>query len=91
MAMTNASFRGERVNFADRNKDTKPVMVTNPRATRPLHIPDGVFEGTWQAYLIKFTAHGEEYVADVNEPIAGPEIPCQVTCCANQLTVKASG
>lgn len=51
-------------------------------------LPDGVYQGVWGGYHVRFAVHDVTYECQTTLGIRTPNTPCTVTIANGQITVE---
>lgn len=51
-------------------------------------LPDGVYDGIWGGYVVRFVVNGVDYEAQTRDGIKTPRAACKVTSKNGKLTVE---
>jgi hypothetical protein len=51
-------------------------------------LPDGVYDGVWGGYVVRFTVDGIDYEAHTSEGIRTPRAKCKITITNGKLSVE---
>lgn len=66
------------------------TTATNVRRVDPnIVIPDGVYDGIWGGYRVRFYVDGVKYEANTSDGIRTPCAECTVTVKDGLITVEA--
>lgn len=68
-----------------------PTQATELRRLENVErVADGVYDGVWGAYTVRFDVAGAHYEARAEAAIRTPQTPCKVTSKDGRLTVEAT-
>jgi hypothetical protein len=66
------------------------TTATGLRRTEDVErLPDGIYDGIWGGYVVRFSVNGSEYEAKTGVGIRTPCAPCKVTSKDGKLTVES--
>lgn len=66
------------------------MAVSVTEVSKSVHvreIPDGVYEGFWSGYVVRFRVGGDSYEARVDVGVRGLNVPCKVTITLGEILI----